>query len=735
MTPPPAAIAEQTSEYQLSGLDCPDCAASLEKNLAALPGMLDVKVNFARSTLHVRHEASASYRNIAGVVEAGGYGLRPLARPGHASSTGPSFWLNNRRAVMTLASGLMLAVGIALQVAVVPGLEETLAAPIACLFAMALGGYQIARAGASTLIRSRSLDMNALMTIAAVGALAIGQWEEAATVVFLFSLGNTLESYVMDRARGAIRSLMALAPEEARVRRGDVVASVPADSVRVGEVVLVRSGERVPVDGTVVAGQSGVSQAAVTGESAPVLKTSGDSVFAGSVVEQGYLEIRATHPYEENTISRIIRMVEEAQSTRAEAQRFVDAFARWYTPAVIAVAVLVATVPWLAFGQPFQFWFYRALVLLVIACPCALVISTPVAIVSGIARAAKLGILIKGGMHLEAAARVRTVAFDKTGTLTSGRPEVTDVIALNGLDEDEMLHIAAALEARAQHPLASAIERRAHSVEHHGEENELSHHSHDVGSFESAPGVGVSASVDGRTYWLGGDRMLSERTTAGNGAERQLRALQGQGKTVLVLGEGRDPIGVIALADQVRPVAAEAVAGLRRVGIEHVVVLTGDNPDTAQAIAGGVGADDFRSQLLPEDKVTAVRELRARYGAVAMVGDGVNDAPALASADVSLAMGVIGSDVALETADIALMGDDLSHVPVVIGLARKTLGTIYQNVAFSLAIKAVFLALALTGTATLWMAIFADMGASLLVTLNGMRLLRYSDGNTRGSHK
>jgi Cd2+/Zn2+-exporting ATPase len=535
----------------------------------------------------------------------------------------------------------------------------------------------------------------------------------------------------MDRARGAIRSLMALAPDVARVRRGEAELTVPADSVRVGEVVLVKPGERVPVDGTVTAGQSGVSQAAVTGESAPVLKAPGDSVFAGSVVEQGYLEIRATRPYEENTISRIIRMVEEAQSTRAESQRFVDAFARWYTPAVIAVAVLVATVPWLAFGQPFQFWFYRALVLLVIACPCALVISTPVAIVSAIARAAKLGILVKGGTHLESLARVRTVAFDKTGTLTSGRPEVTDVLALGNMPEDEMLHIAAAIEARAQHPLASAIERRAHAVEHNGEETGQARHSHEVSDFEAVPGVGVSAKLDGRSYWLGADRMMAERAAAGNGAEQRMRDLQAQGKTVLALGEGSTPLGLIALADQVRPLASRAVAGLRRAGIEHVVVLTGDNQVTAQSIATDVGADDYRAELLPEDKVAAVRDLRARYGAVAMVGDGVNDAPALASADVGLAMGVIGTDVALETADIALMGDDLSHVPAIIGLAKRTLGTIYQNVAFSLAIKAVFLLLAMTGTATLWMAIFADMGASLLVTLNGMRLLRYSDGIVR----
>jgi len=720
-----------TSEFRLTGLDCADCAASVERNLAALDGVVEARVNFAAATLAVRHAPTTTPDQIARVVEASGYGAMPLRR--RETVRERSFWLRNRRAVLTAASGLALALGFASRALAAPHLYPPVA-PYHVFFslAMLIGGFHVARSGLYGLLKGRTPDMNLLMTVAALGAAAIGEWSEGATVVFLFSLGTTLEGYTMDRARGAIRALLALAPNQARVRRGGVEATVPAEEVSVGEVVVVRPGEKVPVDGRVVAGRSGVNQAPITGESVPVEKAVGDEVFAGSIVERGYLEVEATKPYASNTISRIVQLVEEAQAQRAPSQRFVDAFARYYTPAVMAGAIGVAALPPLAFGQPFDPWFYRALVLLVIACPCALVISTPVSIVSGITRAARLGVLVKGGAHLEEAGRLRVVAFDKTGTLTVGRPEVTDVVALNHIPPEEVLHLAAAVEGRSEHPLAAAILRRADGDARDGRLGDAGAHAHEVADFEAVTGMGVRARIDGCTYYVGSPRLFRERGIPLERVETQIRALQEEGKTVLLVGTGDEPVGLIAVADQLRPGARAAVEAVHRAGVERVVLLTGDHEETARAIARAVGADAYRAGLLPEDKVGAIRELRERYGKVAMVGDGVNDAPALAAASVGIAMGAAGTDVALEAADVALMADDLTKVAVAIGLSRRALATIRQNVAFSILVKAAFLALTIPGLVTLWLAIFADMGASLLVTLNGMRLLGHGQRGPAG---
>ena len=718
-TPGEAEASEMTSTFLISGLDCADCAVSVERNLATIPGVLSARVNFGSATLDVRHVKSVQAQDIASVVEASGYGAAPVRQ--HGAVRQLPFWVRNSRALLTVVAGVFWLLGLVTAWLAWP--DPTASAYLSrTFFAVAIvgGGYHVARAGIYGLIRSRSLDMNVLMTAAVLGALAIGQWEEAATVVFLFALGNSLEGYTMDRARGAIRSLISLAPNTARVRRGGRALTVPVEEVQVGEVVLVRPGEKMPVDGRVVAGASGVNEAPVTGESLPAEKTVGDEVYAGTLNERGYLEVEATRPYAENTMSRIIHLVEEAQAERAGVQRFVDEFSRYYTPAVMFGALAVAVVPWLFFGRPFETWFYRALVLLVIACPCALVISTPVAIVSAIARAARLGVLVKGGARLEAAGEVKVVAFDKTGTLTVGRPEVTDVVALNGLDETELLRLAARLEARSEHPLAAAILRRANSRAHNLSGGEL-----EAAEFTSLPGRGVRARIDGRTYYLGNRRLLEEMAVPLSAAEGQVEALQAEGKTVLLLGDESGLLGYIAVADRLRPGAREAIRSLRQVGVERVALLTGDQESAARSVAREVGADEYFAGLLPEDKVAAVRRLRSHYGAVGMVGDGVNDAPALAASTIGIAMGAAGTDVALETADIALMADDLGKVPFAIGLARRTLGTIRLNVAFALALKAVFLGLASFGIATLWLAILADTGASLLVTLNGMRLLGY----------
>lgn len=725
-----------TSEFRLSGLDCAECAVTIAKGLETLSGVLDARVNYGAAKLTVTHERSVAPDEIVRWVERSGYVATPIVG-GPTVAVERPFWVRNRRALLTTAAGVALLLGFGFR-----QLNQPSPYPEA-FFALAilLGGYNVARSGLYGLLRSRTLDMNMLMTVAVVGAVSIGDWAEGATAIFLFAVGNALESYTVDRARGAIRNLMDLAPNQAQVKRNGEEVSVPVDRVRVGEVGVVRPGEKIPLDGRVVFGSSTVNQAPITGESMPVEKAPGDEVFAGTINELGYLEIEVSKPYSENTISKIIHMVEEAQAQRAPSQRFVDRFATYYTPAVIAIAIAVATVPWLAFGQPFSAWFFRALVLLVIACPCALVISTPVSIVSGIARAARLGVLLKGGAYLEDAGSLRVVAFDKTGTLTIGRPEVTDIIPFappegNGasLSASELLRVAAAIESHSEHPLAAAVLRRAAQEAQQERLEDGEQRALEIGAFEAVAGKGVRATMDGETYYLGSSRFFQEVGLSLAGIEDQLKTLRDDGKTVLIVGTERQLLGIIALADQIRHGARDAVASLRQAGIQRVVLLTGDHEATAQAVARAVGADEYRAELLPEDKVAAVKKLMEQYGKIAMVGDGVNDAPALAASTVGIAMGAAGTDVALETADIALMGDDLSKVAYTIALSRRSRSTIWQNILFSLAVKAFFLALTIPGFVTLWLAILADTGSSLVVTLNGMRLLRYRGPLATGGH-
>ena len=497
---------------------------------------------------------------------------------------------------------------------------------------------------------------------------------------------------------------------------------VPVDLLAPGDQILVRPGERVPMDGKVLVGRSAVDQSPITGESMPVDKEDGAAVFAGTINGHGALTLRVTRLAADNTLSRIVRMVEEAQDQKAPSQRFVDVFARYYTPAVMALATLVAVVPPLLGWGSLDVWIYRALVLLVISCPCALVISTPVSIVSAVANAARAGVLIKGGAYLEAAGSLRAIAFDKTGTLTRGKPVVTDVVALAdghaGAEaaQAEVLRLAAAVESNSEHPLARAVvaEAAARGVALQS-----------ATEFAALPGQGAQAMVEGRRVSVGSHVLFDSWRNHGGAVCDRVEALEAAGKTVMIVGDAQSAWGLIAVADTLRPESAAAVRALKAAGVAHTVMLTGDGPAVARAVGSAVGVDEVRAGLLPQDKVTAVDELLARHGSVGMVGDGVNDAPALARATVGIAMGAAGTDVALETADIALMSDDLSRLPYAIGLSRQARRVIQQNIALSLAIKAVFLALALPGLATLWMAVFADMGASLIVTLNGMRLLAY----------
>lgn len=605
------------------------------------------------------------------------------------------------------------------------GIKET-ARPVVALAvaSMLLGGLPTLKKGWIA-VRTFTLNINFLMTVAAVGAAAIGSWPEAAMVVFLFAVAELIEAYSLDRARNAVRGLMAMAPETASVKSdgaGDTAEwkEVPAESVAVGSVVRVKPGERLPLDGIIVAGASAVDQAPITGESVPVDKTVGDQIFAGTINGNGLLEFKTTGEKDQTTIARIIRTVQEAQGQRASTQRFVDSFARVYTPIVVALAVLVAVVPWLLFHQPFMPWLYKALVMLVIACPCALVISTPVTIVSGLAAAAKRGILIKGGVYLEQGRSLKVVALDKTGTITEGKPKLTDVMPMGEgsavASPDEVLRIAASLDSLSDHPVARAV-TAAWDV--------ATGPLFRVEGFESVTGRGGTGRINGEAYFMGNHRFAHDRGVCSPTIEAALERLEADGKTTVTVSSSKVVIGVLAVADTPRATSMEAVRELHALGVRSVM-LTGDDQKTADAIAKTVGIDDARGDLLPEDKLKAIDDLLAKHGeaGVGMVGDGINDAPALAKASIGFAMGAAGTDTAIETADVAFMRDDLRGLPEFIALSRRTAGVLKQNIALALGIKVVFFALALGGAATLWMAVIADMWASLLVVFNGLRLLR-----------
>ncbi|PWW28216.1 Cd2+/Zn2+-exporting ATPase [Cytobacillus oceanisediminis] len=583
--------------------------------------------------------------------------------------------------------------------------------------AILIGGHTLFQKGLKNLARL-NFDMSTLMTIAIIGAAIIGEWGEGAMVVILFAISESLERYSMDKARQSIESLMDIAPKEALIRRGNEEMIVHVDDIQMGDVMIVKPGQKLAMDGTVMKGTSTLNQAAITGESVPATKTIDDEVFAGTLNEEGLLEVKVTKRVEDTTIAKIIHLVEEAQAEKAPSQQFVDKFAKYYTPAIIVLAILIAVVPPL-FGGDWSEWIYQGLAALVVGCPCALVVSTPVAVVTAIGNAARNGVLIKGGIHLEEAGALKAIAFDKTGTLTKGVPAVTDVITYNG-NERELMKITAAIEKGSQHPLASAIMRKA-------EQNGSDFSSVAVEDFQSITGKGVKAVFNGVLYYVGSPKLFEElHGTIDRDKKQQILDLQTQGKTVMVLGNEREILFMIAVADEMRESSGAVISKLNRMGIE-TVMLTGDNKRTAAAIGKQVGVAEIKAELLPQDKLTFIKELRAHHHSAAMVGDGVNDAPALAASTVGIAMGGAGTDTALETADIALMSDDLSKLPYTIKLSRKALGIIKQNITFSLAIKALALLLVVPGWLTLWIAIFADMGATLLVTLNSLRLLRVKE--------
>lgn len=579
--------------------------------------------------------------------------------------------------------------------------------------AIVIGGWGNIRRAAYSLPRL-DFNMSVLMTLAIGGAMAIGEWREGAVVAFLYSLSEVLESWAMGRVRQSIRELMAIAPQSARIRHpsGEEV-EIPVGEIRVGDTMIVRPGERIAMDGRILKGESALNESPITGESMPVEKGPGEDVYAGTLNTYGFLEVEVTKLVQDTTLARILHLVEEAQSRRAASQLLVDRFARVYTPLVLFLAGGLSVLPPLFLGYPWESWIYRGLALLIVACPCALVVSTPVAIVSAIGNAARNGVLIKGGIYLEEAAGLQAVAFDKTGTLTKGEPVVTDIIPLGNKSAEELLQMAAELEARSEHPLAAAIGRAA---ENRGLKVVPSE------DYTALAGRGGKGVVRGETIYIGNLRLFRELGMVDEAIAERLRRLQEEGKTAVMVGTEKELLGIIAAADEVRQASAAAVAGIKQAGIRRTIMLTGDNEATARTIAARVGVDEYRAELLPEDKVQAVRDLLERYQKVAMVGDGINDAPALAVATVGIAMGGAGTGTALETADIALMADDLSKLPFTIRLSRSVLKIIRQNIVFSLALKALAVLAVFPGWLTLWLAIVADMGATILVTLNGMRL-------------
>jgi Zn2+/Cd2+-exporting ATPase len=698
--------AEQASRcdrFQVDRSCCGECSADMEQALRRLPGVTAVEWSPSAGLVVVEHDGRVSQEAVR--REAGRSGIALLPAADGRAEKAPRWWRQSRYLMLGTAAALFVA-GF-----VVDTLAVAEFAAYGLYFAtIVVGGVEPAKS-ALTALRSRRLTISTLLVVAVAGAIALGVYEEAALLTIVFSLGAVLEGYVSDRARGSIRALMALAPPMARRRGADgALEEVAVELLGPGDVVLVRPGERLPTDGVVVAGSSAVDQSAVTGESIPVEVAAGAEVFGGTMNGVGALEIRATKEYADTTLARIIREVEEAQSAKGGGQRFADRFGAVYTPAMFGLALVIAVVPPLA-GASAREWIYRALVVLVVSCSCGLVMSVPAAVVAAISRAARSGILIKGGAYLEALAAVRAVAFDKTGTLTRGRPELTDLQGFDGLERVELLRLAASVEAVSEHPLAAAIVGAADA-----EAIDLL----PAADLRAHPGVGIEATVDGHRLFVG--RLDRD----GNGAARtRLEELEAAGKTaVVVTGAHRRPLGLIAVADELRPEAAAVVASLRELGIERVLMLTGDNERVAAAIARQVGIDDWRAGLLPEDKTAAIESLRREHGAIAMVGDGVNDAPALAVAEIGIAMGAAGSDVALETADVALMADDLTRLPTAIRLARRALANIQQNIVLSLATIAVLVPAALLGYLSLTAGLLLNEGTALLIIANGLRLLR-----------
>lgn len=728
--------------YTIGNMDCANCAKEVETGVRNLQGVTSAQVDFATSKLTL--EGDVSFTALKQRVESLG---KTISAPPPEPDIAPkrrgiigflSYLAAKHETQFALVGGAIIIAGMLLSLVLTGqivglgaahGIEtETTAAPIDLFIsgiytiAMAIAAFPIAKNGINTLRVNRTFSINLLMTIAAVGAILIGEFLEAAVVIFLFAIGEALEGYTADRARDSLRSLLALKPTQAILLRDNRELTVHVNDLRVNDRILVKPGERIPMDGIVENGSSGVNQAPITGESMPVNKTSGSEVFAGSINGSGALEIIVTRLAADNTLSRIIRLVEEAQSSRSASQRMIDRFANYYTPGVVVVALVVAVLPPLVFNAPFYStatetgWLYRALTMLVIACPCALVISTPVTVISAITAAARRGVLIKGGIHLETLGTVKAVAFDKTGTLTKGQPAITAIHALDG-NHRTLLAQAAAVEQRSTHPLAQAVVFAA---------NQQKIAFTPAENVENLAGQGIRGSVNGKIITVGSHSLFDVDYPHHSEVCDLISTAEANGQTAMLVANNRAMTGFITTADEIRATSADVVSQLHQLGLQ-TTMLTGDNATVAQSVGAQTGVQHIRAGLLPQDKVTAVQTLRTEYQSVMMVGDGINDTPALAAATVGVAMGGAGSAQAMETADVVLMADDLTQLPFAIRLSRFARQLIQQNIGLSLGMKLLFLVLAATGGVSMWTAIFADVGMSLIVTLNGMRPLRYQN--------
>ncbi|MFB5520645.1 heavy metal translocating P-type ATPase [Enterococcus casseliflavus] len=694
--------------YRIEGLSCTNCAGKFEKNVKQLPGVTSATVNFGASKISVEGQTTIEELKEAGAFE--NLIIRDDQENDEQVRSKESFIKRNIALIISL--GFIL-------VAVISQLslgEDHLLTKALYILAIIIGGFDLFKEGFSDLIKL-DFSMESLMTIAIIGAAFIGEWAEGSIVVILFAISEALERFSMDKARQSIRSLMDIAPKEALIRRNNVEQLVSVDKIDIDDIMIIKPGQKIAMDGLVINGHSSVNQAAITGESVPVEKQLDDEVFAGTLNEEGVLEVKVTKKVTDTTIAKIIHLVEEAQGERAPAQAFVDKFAKYYTPFIIIMALLIVVVPPLFFGGDWNKWLYQGLSILVVGCPCSLVISTPVSIVSAIGNAAKNGVLVKGGVYLEEIGHLRAIAFDKTGTLTKGKPVVTDFIATSSETDINYLSIISSLESLSQHPLASAILNEA-------DKTNVDYKSIQIEDFQSITGKGLTGIHQNIRYYIGSPKLFSASVIEETAVKVQYRQFQEQGKTAMYFGTDEQILGVIAVADEVRDSSAAVISELHKLSIEHTIMLTGDNTKTAESIGKQLGVTEIKGDLMPQEKLDSIKALRTTYNKVAMVGDGINDAPALAASTVGIAMGGAGTDTALETADVALMGDDLQKLPFIVRLSRQTLKVIKQNITFSLGIKLLALLLVIPGWLTLWIAIVADMGATLLVTLNGLRLMK-----------
>ena len=703
-------MVQKTEQYRLENLSCANCAAKFERNVREIETVEEVQLNFGAAKLTVTGEVTVPQLEQAGAFD----GIKvSLAKDRKVVKSEPFY----KRKENQLAIFSLFFVVVGLMASIYLGEGHLIVNSIYAI-AIVVGGYAIFITGMKNLVRFE-FDMKTLMTIAIIGAAFIGEWQEAAIVVFLFAVSEALEAYSMNKARQSITELMDIAPSHAVVKRAHGEhfheMEMATENIQIGDTLLVKPGQKIAMDGIVTAGTSTVNQAAITGESIPVAKTIGENVFAGTLNENGALEVRVTKRVEDTTIAKIIHLVEEAQAEKAPSQKFVDRFAKYYTPAIMLIALLVAFVPGLITGD-FAHWIYQGLAVLVVGCPCALVISTPVAIVTAIGNAARQGVLIKGGAYLEELSQIRAVAFDKTGTLTKGQPEVTMIQSFSKQDENQFLMQVAAVEKKSQHPLARAILSKAFDEKIHIPS---------VENFQSITGKGAYATVNGEMIYVGSISWIQTFHPLSNQMLQAIEKLTQNGQSVIAAANDSQVLGIVAIADQLRQESKAVIQALHDQN-HHTIMLTGDAQRTAEKISAQLKIDDVRAQLLPEQKLADIKRLQQQYGSVAMIGDGVNDAPALAAANIGIAMGGAGTDVALETAQIVFMSDDLTKLPYTMKLSKKTLKIIKQNITFALGLKLFALLLVIPGWLTLWIAIFADMGATLLVVLNSLRLLKNS---------